>query len=317
MWFVGIDVSKATLDAAALSNDGEIDRPSVKNTGQGHTELVHWLSRFRSPAVALEATSSYHRHLVTALQAAGIGVSVINPTQANYFVNSQQRRNKADTADALWLVLYTKERRPAPTPVTSCLQQSLAREIHAIEKDLTRLKNRFGTAEPGESHPEVVASLRRRIRVMEDEKRALEAELERATKRLQGDQLALLTTIPGIGTRTACLLLAEIGDVHRFASARKLVAFAGLTPARFESGTSIGGYTRISRMGSTSIRRVLYMPCLSALRFNPVIKEIFERLVAHGKSGKSALIACMAKLPKVVFGVLTHGAPFSTAPARA
>jgi len=317
MWFVGIDVSKATLDAAALSDDGEIDRLSVKNAGHGHVELVAWLSRLESPAVALEATSSYHRHLVTALQTAGVRVSVINPTQANYFVKSQQRRNKTDTADALWLALYAKERRPAPAPVTSYLQQSLAREIHAIEKDLTRLKNRLGTAEPGEGHPEVVASLKRRIRVMEDEKRALEEELENETKKLQGNELTLLQTIPGIGTRAACLLLAEIGDVHRFASARKLVAFAGLTPARFESGTSIGGYTRISRMGSTSIRRVLYMPCLSALRFNPVIKAFFERLVERGKSGKSAVIACMAKLLKIVYGVLIHGAPFSATPARA
>ena len=59
------------------------------------------------------------------------------------------------------------------------------------------------------------------------------------------------------------------------------------------------------------------MPCLSALRFNPVIKEFFERLVARGKSGKSAVIACMAKLLKIVFGVLTHATPFSVAPARA
>ena len=316
MWFVGIDVSKATLDAAALSNDGEIDRLSVKNTGPGHAELVHWLLRFESPAVALEATSSYHRHLVTALQAAGGCVSVINPTQANYFVRSQQRRNKTDKADALWLALYAKERRPAPSPVTSYLQQSLAREIHAIDKDLTRLKNRLGTAGPGEGHPEVVASLKRRIRVLEDEKRALESELERETRKLQGNDLALLTTIPGIGTRTACMLLAEIGDVHRFTSARKLVAFAGLTPARFESGTSIGGYTRISRMGSTSIRRVLYMPWLSASRYNPVINVFFDRLVARGKSGKSAVIACMARLLKIVFGVLTHGAPFSPTPAE-
>jgi transposase len=90
---------------------------------------------------------------VTALQAGDARVSVINPTQANHFVKSQQRRSKTGTADALWLALYAKERRPAPTPVTSYLQQLLAREIHAIEKDLTRLKNRLGTAEPGEGHP--------------------------------------------------------------------------------------------------------------------------------------------------------------------
>jgi len=69
--------------------------------------------------------------------------------------------------------------------------------------------------------------------------------------------------------------------VHRFASARKLVAFAELRPARFELRTSIGGSTCISRMGSTSIRKVLYMPCLSGVRFNPVIQVFFERLVAR------------------------------------
>ena len=105
--------------------------------------------------------------------------------------------------------------------------------------------------------------------------------------------------------------------MHRSFSARKLVAVAGLTPARFESGTSIGGYTRISRMGLTSIPRVLYRPCLSALRFNPVIKEFFERFIARGTSGESAGIACMAKLLKIVFRVLTHATPSSVAPARA
>jgi len=310
MWFVGIDVSKATLDAAALSEAGEIHRTKADNTAQGHAELVRWLQDFPGALVALEATSAYHRTLVASLQSAGVRVSVLNPAQASYFVKSQHRRNKTDKADALWLAVYAKERRPAPSAPTSYLAQSLTRELQALDKDLTRLKNRLEAAEAGEVHPEILASLRRRIEMLEQEKRALEDRLERDTKESRGYELALLTSIPGIGTRTACHLLAEIGDVHRFASARKLVAFAGLTPARFESGTSVGGYTKISRLGSSSLRRMLFMPCLAAIRFNPTVKAFYEKLVNRNKPRKSAVIACMAKLLKIAYGVLTSGTLF-------
>ena len=288
MWFVGIDVSKATLDAAALSEAGEIHHSKTENTAQGHDELVQWLKRFPDPLVPLEATSAYHRSLVAALQSAGLHVSVLNPAQASYFVKSQHRRNKTDKADAMWLAVYAKERRPAPSLPTSYLAQSLTRELQGLEKDLTRLKNRREAAKAGEVHPEILASLRRRIEMLEQEKKALEEQLERDTNESRGHELALLTSILGVGTRTACRLLAELGDVHRFASARKLVAFAGLTPARFESGTSVGGYTKISRLGSSSLRHLLYMPCLSAIRFNPVIKALFEKLVSRNKPRKAA-----------------------------
>lgn len=317
MWFVGIDVSKATLDIAALSEAGEIERLKVANTAQGHGKLAAWLERLETPRVAVEATASYHRNVVTALQGAGYPISVLNPAQANFFVRSQQRRNKTDRADALWLAIYVKERRPEPTAVTSYLQQSLAREIHALDKDLTRLKNRLDHAQAGQVHPDVIKSLKRRIELLNDEKELLEEQLVQETKDAQRDQLALLESIPGIGTQTACHLLAELGDIHRFSDARKVVAFAGLTPARFESGTSIGGYTRISRVGSSQLRRILYMPCLSAIRFNPVIKAFFDRLVARGKPRKAAVIACMAKLLKIAYGVLRSGTNFRVHPASA
>lgn len=317
MWFVGIDVSKATLDVAALSEEGETDRLKVANNAEGHRKLSGWLERLDRPSVAVEATASYHRNVVSALQGAGLQVSVLNPAQANFFVRSQQRRNKTDRADALWLAIYVKERRPEPTPVTSYLQQSLAREIHALEKDLTRLKNRLDHARAGQVHPHVVESLKRRIELLSGEKELLEERLEQETKDVQGDKLALLESIPGIGTQTACHLLAELGDVNRFSDARKVVAFAGLTPACFESGTSIGGYTRISRVGSSSLRRILYMPCLSAIRFNPVIKAFFDRLVARGKPRKAAVIACMATLLKIAYGVLRSGTNFRVLPTPA
>lgn len=308
---IGIDVSKLTLDAAALSGTGEVLRARFENTHQGHRELIAWLQKFTNVNVALEATSSYHQHLVQALQEVGLSISVLNPAQVSYFVKSNYRRNKTDKADALWLALYLKERQPLPTPPVTNLLSSLAREIQALTNDLTRLKNRLEAAQAGRTHPEVVASLKRRISQLEQERDALEVELKRVTLETNQQALALLTTIPGVGWRTACYLLAELGDISRFANPRKLVAFAGLTPAQFASGTSVIKRSRITKLGSSHLRKLLYMPSLSAIRWNPVIKEFFERLVAHGKSRKAALVACMGKLLKIIHAVLTKQQPFN------
>lgn len=313
MTFVGIDVSKATLDVAALAMTGEVQQETFENTAQGHTELLGWLERLPDCRVAVEATASYHQRLTSSLQEHDVYVSVLNPGQVSHFVKSQHRRNKTDKADALWLAVYAKERQPAVSLMVNLSRQSLAREIGALSKDITRLKNRLEAAESGQVHSEVAASIKRRIEALEEEKRVLEEELEQATKRSNAHELSLLTSIPGLGVRTACLLLAELGEMRRFTSARSLVAFAGLTPARFESGSSIARRSIISRMGSSHVRRILYMPCLSAIRFNPIVKGFFERLVEHGKHKKAAVVACMAKLLKIIFGVLVHQKPFDPA----
>ena len=310
---IGIDVSKHHLDIAALQSSGEVVQERVPNTSDGHATLIEWLEGFPESHLGLEATGAYHQPLLKALQEHKHRVSVLNPAQVSYFVKSQHRRNKTDKADAAWLAVYIKERQPLPSVVPSPVRQSLARELEALSDDLTRLRNRLEAASTGLAHPEVLVSLRRRIEALGEEKRALEGELERETRESGAQELALLLSIPGVGVRTACLLLAEVGDVRRFASARKLVAFAGLTPARFESGSSVSRRSRISRMGSSHIRRLLFMPALAAIRFNPVVKAFFDRLVARGKAKKAAVVACMAKLLRIVFGVLIHRRPFDLA----
>lgn len=317
MTYVGIDVSKATLDVAALLMTGEVQRGRFENTTQGHETLLAWMECFENCRVVVEATATYHRQLTSTLQARDVYVSVLNPGQVSHFVKSQQRRNKTDRADALWLAVYAKERQPAASFAVDVSRQSLTREIGALVKDITRLKNRLEAAEHGQVHPQVTASLKRRIAALEEEKKALEAALEQETKTTNGQELSLLTSIPGVGVRTACVLLAELGDVRRFAGARQVVAFAGLTPAQFESGSSVVRRSAISRMGSGHVRRILYMPCLSAIRFNPLIKGFFERLVNHGKHKKAAVVACMAKLLKLIYGVLVHQQPFDPNHVRA
>lgn len=312
MTFVGIDVSKRTLDVAAILPTAEVERIQLQNNPSGHAQLLSWLEALNDCRIVMEATGSYHQRLEQTLQQEHI-LSVLNPAQVSYFIKSQHRRNKTDSADALTLAIYAKERQPRPTLTPSPTKQSLARELEALSDDLTRLKNRLEAAEQGVVHPEVVASLKRRIAALEEEKTALENQLEQETKRSHQQELSLLQGIPGVGTRTACLLLAELGDVHRFASAKKLVAFAGLTPRRFESGSSVLRRSRISRLGSAHLRRILFMPALTAIRYNPLVKGFFDRLVKGGKNRKAALIACMAKLLRIVYAVLVRQRPFDPA----
>lgn len=311
MTFVGIDVGKKALAVAAVGPDAEVRESSFPNDAAGHEQLRAWLSPLWPCRVVLEATGSYHQRLQRSLAQAGLGVRVLNPAQVSYFVKSHARRNKTDKADALMLALYAQERPAGQNTPVPGLATSLARELAALQDDLTRLKNRLEAVEQGVAHPAVPTSLKRRISALEEEKRALEAQLEHDTRHLQARELDLLLSIPGLGVRSACLLLAELGDVRRFAAAAKLVAFAGLTPRRVESGSSVRHRTAISKLGSPRLRRLLYMPALVAVRFNPPIKRFYDALVARGKAKKSALVAAMAKLLKIVYAVLTHRQPFN------
>jgi transposase len=311
---VGIDVSKLNLDVAVLLDTGEIKRQKVENNKAGYEVLLKWLGGFGSCHIVLEATGSYHQKLVTYLQTQQQAVTILNPRQAHAYAKSLNRRNKTDAVDALLLAMYGRERRPQESAPAASVQQSMAREIEALTDDIGRLRNRLEAAHHGQSHAEVIASLERRLRTLQEEKKRLEKQLEQDLKDKQSEHLALLESIPGIGTLSACLLLAELGDIKRFASAQSLVAFAGLNPGRFESGTSIHKQAVISRQGSARLRRLLYMPAVTGLRFNPRLKTFFDHLTAKGKPKMLALTACMGKLLRIIFGVLSSGKPFTSAP---
>lgn len=306
--YVGIDVSKAVLDAAVLMTEGEIKHLQVSNDEHGIARLIAELEQ--DCQVILEATGSYHVWVQGALHHAGIAISVINPRQALNYAKSQNRRNKTDKVDAVLLAQFGRERQPPISLSEVAPQQSLARELAALNEDISRLKSRLEAAERGLSHRKVITSLKHRIKQLEQEKEELEQHLQAELKQSHPEQLGLLQSIPGIGLHSACLLLAELGDPLRFSSARSLVAFAGLTPMRHDSGTS-SKYSAISRMGSAHLRRILYMPSVCASRWNPAIQAFYQQLTERGKPKMVALVASMAKLLRIVYGVLKSGKPFN------
>ena len=157
---------------------------------------------------------------------------------------------------------------------------------------------------------EVLDSLERTIKQLEEEIKLVREAM--ASQQQQNQewtrQMELLTTIPGVGEQTATLLLTELPPVSRCSSAGSWAAFCGLNPEPRQSGK--GHYSRLSRVGSPRVRAGLYLPAVSALRWNPVVKALGERMRGRGKTGLVRIVAAMHKLLRLCFGVLKSGRPF-------
>ena len=201
-----------------------------------------------------------------------------------------------------------------PDPLIQELQalvrrlETLARRLETLEEMRVMEENRL---ESGISCAQVRASLEEHIAY-------LQAQIEKTRQQIKDhidqnptlkEQRDLLTSIPGIGEATAALLLAEV-DAAQFQSARQVAAFAGLVPKIRQSGTSVRGRPRLSKAGSTRLRKGLYFPALTALRFNPLIRALGERLKAKGKSKMLIVGAAMRKILHLAYGVLKSGKPF-------
>ena len=315
---IGIDVAKATLDCCLLAPDGAAREKAFANDPGGHAALLAWADRHAGGAEAhfgMEATGGYEDALATHLHAAGRVVSVVNPTRIKYAGIVRGRGNKTDKADARLIAAYTRDHRPAawspPSPEVRELQALVRRR-----DDLRALAAREkGRADGPLLTPAARKSVARVVKFLSKEADAMQAAADAliaATPALKADR-DLLASIPGVGTQTASTVLAELPALDRVPSAQSAAAYCGLSPREFKSGTSVRGRTRLSKSGNARLRTALYLPALTAVRFNPVLKAFYARVVAAGKPKMCALGACMRKLVMIAYGVLKSRQPFDPA----
>lgn len=314
--FVGIDVSKKTLDVALLSDHPKPRHKVFANDAAGHQELLNWLTEqgVETIHVCLEATGTWALEVACALKVSGYHVSVVNPAQIHAFGRSGLKRTKTDKADALLIARFCQMHQPPlwtpPSPQVQQLQ-GLVRRLEHLEEMLLMEENRLGSGSIGEpvkeSLEEHIAYLKGQI---EKTRRHIKDHIDQNPDLKSQSQL--LESIPGIGAATAALLLAELGDVTQFKSARQVAAFAGLVPRLRESGTSVRGRARLSKVGSSRLRKSLYFPAITALRFNPLIRAFGLRLSAQGKSKMLIVGAAMRKMLHIAYGVLKSGRPFDS-----
>ncbi len=314
--WVGIDLSKDTLDACLLPGPGRAPRRRFANDPAGHAALMAWADALAPAGCALgfclESTGTYGTALATTLAQAGRHVSVVNPARIKYAGLASGQGNKTGKADARLIAQYARDRRPPawhPAPAEARELQGLVRRRDDLLRLAAREKGR--PAVPGLTAA-VRESVARAVAWLEgeaDRLRGLADALIAGSPRLRADR-ALLESIPGVGPSTAQAILAELPCVEQVPTAQQAAAFAGLAPRQYQSGTSARKRTRLSKAGNAHLRKALYLPALSAIRFNPRVRALYERLVGAGKAKRAAVGACMRKLLMIAYGVLKNREPF-------
>jgi transposase len=310
----GTEVSAEELIVALCRKGVQQPLKSFPNTPEGHREIGHYLARSgRLVRVCMESTGVYGLDLALALAAqAGIQVRVANPRAVRNFAKALMERNKNDRVDAGVLQEFAARMpfEPWQPPARPALHLcALARRLEAITDLCAAEENRLHASQATEALPAIIRQdLERSIRFHQ---RAAQRLTREALKIISEDsnlqqRYTLLVTVPGIAQTSALRILAELVMISAHLDARQWVAYAGLDPREYSSGTSVHKKVRISKAGNRHLRRGLYMPALVAVRHDPHLRGFYQHLLANGKLKMQALVAVERKLLHAIYGMFKH-----------
>jgi len=297
--FVGIDVSKDRLDVHVRPSGRAF---AVARDDKGLALLIGDLRDLAPDLIVLEATGGFEITVAAALAAAGLPLAVVNPRQIRDFARATGRLAKTDALDAEVIALFAERIRPEPRPIADADSQALG-ELVARRRQVVEMigmeSNRLRQART----PRVQRTISATLKTLQAQLAELDHEINdtvRGSPVWRGTD-DLLTSVPGVGDVTARTLIAglpELGQLDR----RRIAALVGLAPVNRDSGQMRG--RRAIAGGRTVVRNVLYMATLSAVRWNPVIKQHYESLVERGRPKKVALVACMRRLLGILNAII-------------
>jgi transposase len=309
--YLGVDIAKATFQATLLV-DGKKHRRSFHNRTSDFEALSKWLAKHQvvQGHVCMEATGTFWEEVAEFLHQAGHHVSVVNPARIRDYARSKMIRNKTDKLDADIIVDFCQTQSPpAWTPLPPELRELrlLVRHLEDLQQMRTQEANRLSS---GSLSVQVRQMIENHLAFLDEQIKTLEQRIEEHIDQHPDlrEKRDLLVSIKGIGPITAARLLSE--NIQSFTQTRALVAYAGLNPQLRESGTSIHGRPRLSKIGNSNLRKALYFPAISAMRFNPVVREFCDRLDKRNKPKMVIIGAAMRKLLCLALGVLKSGVPF-------
>lgn len=306
--FFGIDISKDSFDVYS----DKMGYNSYSNTKDGFKAFLKVLNR--ASHCVMEATGCYHHKLAMFLYEKGIKVSVVNPLVIKRFIQMKLRRLKTDKSDAFMIYSYASEQSVEEwQPEKEYIERGkeLLSLIQTYLRQATALKNKLHASESkGQTKGVIISSMKRQLRNLKRERQFLEQELESLIKTHEAKLFTRLTSIPGIGKKTAVLMMVSTSNFNGFNSYKQVSSYLGLAPNERSSGSSIRGKSRISKTGDGLLRNHLFMCSFTASVYNPQCKALFDRIVAKGKSKKLALIAVCNKLIKQAFAIARSGLPY-------
>ena len=302
---LGIDISKDSFD--------------VYGEAMGHRSFENTMEGFRSflkvvgsdSWVVMEATGSYHQRLALFLHEKGIALSVVNPLIIKRFIQMKLNRVKTDKSDARMICQYGMEAtlepwKPDPGYMLACKQ--IQGVIGVYTKQQTALKNKLHSlVSSGRKTGCMVRSLKRQLKALKAEITTLQDEMEGLIQEHEKDVYTRIQSIPGLGKKTAMLLIVATNGFRDFESSKQIASYLGLAPHERSSGSSVKGRSRIGKNGNPVVRNHLFLCSFTACIYNPQCKALYERIVAKGKSKKLALIAVANKLIKQAYGIAKSG----------
>ena len=300
----GIDVSKDRLDVA-VHPSGE--RFTVPRTGAGLDDLVARLKVLKPNLIVLEATGGFETVVVAALAAAGLPVAVANPAQIRAFAKAIGQRAKTDPIDADVIAHFGAATGITPRPLPDQATQQLA-DLGARRRQIVDMIVAERQLEE-RANPRIKKSIGRLVKALERELSSVDTDIDDAVRGSPAwrEKEDLLSSVPSIGPVISRTLIAEVPELGSL-SRKQIAALVGLAPFTPQSGqwrgkSFIGG-------GRASVRKALFMGAMVAVRYNPVLKAFYERLVAAGKPKKVAIIAVARKLLTILNAIVRDGTPW-------
>lgn len=310
---LGIDISKLKFNVCLIQQSSKLKHKVFPNNSAGFEQLRDWLTRqgIEQVHACLEATGTYSEAVALFLFQSGHIVSVVNPAAVKAFAASRLSRTKTDRVDAELIARFTVAQAPpawTPLPAEVRELQALVRRLESLIEMRVAEENRLTSG--------VIVEVVRQS--LEEHLSYLSQEIKRTEELIRNhinshptlkQQSELLDSIPGIAQTTAARLLAEMTDINQYRSARQVAAYAGLVPRERQSGSSLKGRARLSKVGNARLRKALYFPAITALRSSPFFKAWAKGLQERGKCKMTIICAVMRKFIHLAYGVLKTGKP--------
>ncbi|MFD2572769.1 IS110 family transposase [Spirosoma soli] len=329
-YFVGLDLGKTTNAICVLDEQEnrcfELKLPNTQQGMQTLLEKLDTLAHFEPTSVLIcaEYTSVYCQPLIGFF--GGLGADLWLQSAVHIKHSLGLKRGKTDKADARLIAKYclrhqADKRLFVLTESTLSVLRQLAQQrerLLEMVKSFTDLASDYkamGLSEALKLHQQTsevaLAGLRKQLQQVEAR---IEAHIK-ACPELKTN-MALLMSIPGVGRQTAMFMLIFTANFTRFDDPKKLASYAGVAPFAYESGTSVRGKTKVSRMANTKLKHLLHMAALGAVRVKGEMRQYFEQKVAQGKKKMSVYNAIRNKLVHRMVAVMDRRTPYVAAYAK-
>lgn len=298
---VGIDTSKLALDLHTLPSNKAFQ---VINNQAGIDKAIARLIKLKPTRIVIEATGRMEKQFVRACVQAQLPIIVVNPLYTRRFATAFGIIAKTDALDAMTIALFAERIRPDIRTIndedTQLINDLLVRR-QQLSDMCTMEKNRSSIMPKA-----VIISINDMIKHLKQEQKNIETQLDQAIKNNTqwNEKLKIMKSAPGIGVITAYTMLGQLPELGRLNS-KEVAALVGVAPMNKDSGTFKG--PRRIRGGRRSVRKVLYMATLSAIRCNSVIRDKYQQLLKSGKTFKVAMTACMRKLIVIINAMVRDG----------